>query len=259
MSDLNAFFASPSGKIVSGVGATVIVLGAIAAIGFFEAQHPRVHVANVFSTPLEIRAGAKVVILPAHGSAHLEMEKKDEAVAILLGSREIDRFTGPRQQDDVLNVLGAAPIVREEVEWRAAKDNPRMLEPYPRPHNGNYCGQRIVPGGTAVDILAEAPDPIPIPQGATSVTRARLGFEKEDSPFQCAAQLEEAGRKDDAEKIRKLATETGDSPPPTATATSNATASPGAPPAATATPKGRSIGGTLAPSPGKDLPPTPGR
>src|SRR5262245_40992578 len=108
MESLISFFSSTAGKIVAGVGGAVVLVGALVVVGFLEARHPPVHVANVFSAPLQVRAGAQTVALPAHGAAHFALDDKESTIQIFLGDREVDSFAPPYRKDDVLNVLGAA-------------------------------------------------------------------------------------------------------------------------------------------------------
>jgi hypothetical protein len=208
--DVRAFLESTLGKVVAVGGVLFVLVGAGMLSGLHDARHPRVHIANVFSTPLEVRAGTQTQTLPAHGSVTFELADKDAPIVVSYGGREIDRFASPRFH--VLNVLGAAPIVRQEVVWTTSKKDPTKMDGTPKPTNTNYCGAEVIDEMNADDILAQ-PEEIVVQSSTETVTRRWLGFPRSASPLECAEKLAKQGRAADAERIRAFASGAGDPPP----------------------------------------------
>jgi hypothetical protein len=210
LDDVRTFLESTLGKVVAVGGVLVVLVGAGMVSGFHHRRHPRVHIGNVFSVPLEVRAGPQTQALPAHGSVTFELADKDAPIVVSYAGREIDRFASPRFH--VLNVLGAAPMVRQEVRWTTSKKDPTKMVGTPQPTNGDYCGSEVIDEMNADDILAQ-PEEIVVQSSAEEVTRRWLGFPRVASPFECADKLAKQGRTADAERIRAFAVST-DEPRP---------------------------------------------
>lgn len=211
---LGAFVASPVGKVVLGVGLIALIGGAGAVAGLLERLHPTVHVANVFSAPLQVRTGSQTVVVPAHGAAQLKLEDAESILRVYSGETEIDGFSPPFKNHDVLNILGAAPIVRQKVRWSPSKEKPGIMVGDPLPASGNYCGTRIIHAKMANDILRGGPDEIYVKKNAATTTmRERLYVAPDASAYECLPQLEVQKRTDDIARIRKLASDLGEAEP----------------------------------------------
>ncbi len=201
---------TPAGKLVLVVGALVILVGAAAVLGNEDRRHPTVAIANVFSVPLEARAGAQVVTVPSHHSATFRLEDRDSPIRIVFEGRDVDVFTPP-YTFGVLNILGAAPIVRQEVVWSPSPTQSNTMLGVPSAPKATYCGARVIDPMNADDILSSGPV-IFFDQGdrGTTEIRNRLYFSDEASPWQCIHELEQGGRPADARRIRSFTDLSGD-------------------------------------------------
>jgi hypothetical protein len=201
---------TPVGKLVLLVGGLAILVVVAAIEGNEDRRHPTVFLANVFSVPLEARAGAQTVTVPSHGSASIKLDDPGSPIRIVYQGSDVDRFSPP-YTFGVLNILGAAPIVRQKVVWAPSPTESSRMLGTPSPPKGDYCGARVIDPMDADDILRAGPSVIVLQAGAsTTEIRERLYFPRDSSPWDCIRELEQQRRQADARAIRGFADVSGD-------------------------------------------------
>jgi hypothetical protein len=202
------FFGTTTGRIV--FVATVVIASAVAAIlGNEDRRHPIVSIANVFSVDLEARVGAQTVTVPRHHSATFRLDDREAPIRIVYRGRDVDVFDPPHALR-VLNILGAAPIVRQDVLWAASPTESNRMQGVPSATTEDYCGAHAIDPMDADDILSNGPSVFFVEGRPKNEMRKRVVFSERASPWQCVRELDGKGRQADAEKIRGFAVTLGD-------------------------------------------------
>lgn len=155
-------------QALAGVG----VLGAVllgAATTFWASRHATLHVVNGLPIPVVARVGDVELSVPSEGIAQATLEVGRYPVAIrtidgrLIEEQPLDVFAG----EDVLafNVLGAAPIYREEIVYSASAATPPSSEP------SVGCGESDIHWGSVDFAFVEPPASMSLSSRTSTTTR----------------------------------------------------------------------------------------
>jgi tetratricopeptide (TPR) repeat protein len=179
---------------LAGLGVVLAMLVA-GASAYWSSRHATLHVVNGLPVPVVAHVAGHELPVAAEGHAQVTLEVGQYALAVraadghVIEEQPLEVFAGERMV--AFNVLGAAPLFREDIVYAAAGVTP------PTPEPDIACGQSDIHWGSVDYAFVDPPSSMSLSSHSSTTTRSHADVA--DGGWQlCAGVLASSGHADQA-------------------------------------------------------------